>query len=432
MRHLELMRSVFKGCAATALLAGCALRQGQDGTPPLIGAPGAVYRASASYQQLYRFHPPANGTHPLARLTEVGGTLYGTTEDGGQSDQGTVYSMSTSGADKVLHRFHGGADGANPRAGLLEVNGTLYGTTAGGGPSSCGKSIPVNCGTVFSITPDGREKVLYAFKGGSDGARPVSGLIDVKGKLYGTTLQGGGYTCNSDGPGCGTVFSVTTGGQEHVLHAFRGGSDGANPAAELIDVKGVLYGTTINGGTGNQGTVYSVTRAGVERVHYAFQGVSAGHHPASGLIDVHGMLYGTTNDGGNLSACSGGCGVVYGISTKGTAKTLYQFIGGSDGAAPQADLIVANGVLYGTTMDGGGAGSCFTRNGSCGTVYSITTRGVETVLYRFAGGTDGDSPAAALTNVNGTLFGTTVHGGNHDVCCVAYGYGTVFTLSPTR
>jgi uncharacterized repeat protein (TIGR03803 family) len=432
MRHLDLMRSVLASCAAAALLAGCAIRPTQDDTPPLIAAPGAVYRESASYRQLYRFHPPTDGTHPLAGLTDVGGTLYGTTEHGGLSDKGTVYSISTSGLQKVLHRFRGGADGAYPQSGLLDVNGTLYGTTAGGGPSYCGNSFPINCGTVFSITPAGREKVLYAFQGGSDGARPASGLIDVNGTLYGTTLQGGGHKCNGDGPGCGTVFSVTTSGQERVLHAFRGGSDGANPAAGLIAVKGVLYGTTIDGGDGGHGTVYSVTPAGVEKVRHAFQRVSAGHHPASGLTDVNGMLYGTTNEGGNLSGCSGGCGVVYGISPQGAEKTLYAFIGGSDGAAPQADLIAVNGVLYGTTMGGGGTGSCFTGPRSCGTVYSITTGGVETVLYRFAGGTDGDLPAAALTNVNGTLYGTTVHGGKHDVCCVAYGYGTVFALSPKR
>jgi len=61
-----------------------------------------------------------------------------------------------------------------------------------------------------------------------------------------------------------------------------------------------------------------------------------------------------------------------------------------------------------------------------------TTAGFETVLYRFKGGTDGWSPLSPLTNVNGTLYGTTSNGGDHNTCCIWYGYGTVFALSPVR
>jgi uncharacterized repeat protein (TIGR03803 family) len=417
MRRWDLIRYVLTSCAVAALLAGCESQS--PGAIPQTRANGSARSAgrrdSASYQQLFRFHPPKDGTHPEAGLTEVRGTLYGTTEAGGLSDKGTVYSISTSGVWKLLHRFRGGTDGANPQSGLLNVNGTLYGTTAGGGPAYCNYSFPKNCGAVFSITPGGKEKVVYAFKGGSDGAHPLASLIDENGTFYGTTMGGGAYHL-------GTVFSVSTSGAENILHSFAGGSDGANPLAGLINVKGVLYGTTANGGKGGGGTVFRVTPAGVEKVLYAFQSPSGGLHPSSGLTDVNGMLYGTTFDGGDCH----GCGVVYRISTKGAEKLLYQFKGGSDGEAPQA-VIELNGVLYGTTANGGS--SCF-GGGDCGTVFSITTAGVETVLYVFAAGTDGAMPYAPLTNVNGTLYGTTYHGGNHDVCCVAYGYGTVFALTP--
>jgi uncharacterized repeat protein (TIGR03803 family) len=414
------LRHYASSCAAAALLAGC------GGAQPPVGAPSATpqalpMRAKSSYKELYRFGPQKYGTYPAAGLLYVNGALYGTTTAGGLK-YGTIYSISASGVHKVLYRFHGGSDGSDPQSGLINVNGTLYGTTAGGGSS--------NAGTVYSISTSDAEKVLYAFKGGSDGAHPRAGLIDVKGKLYGTTFEGGS---GCFGVGCGTVFSVTTSGEERVLHSFNGHSDGAYPVAELIDVKGVLYGTTSeNGNCGACGTVYRITPAGAEKVLHAFQDVSDGYGPQSGLINVNGMLYGTTEDGGqNGSGCDGQrCGTVYSVSTTGTEKIIYRFADGTDGALPAADLIDVNGVLYGTTTMGGGAGSCWTVNGNCGTVFSVTTDGQETVLYRFAGSTDGFSPAAPLTNVKGTLYGTTYHGGNRDTCCHVYGWGTVFALEP--
>ncbi|HEY6325591.1 MAG TPA: choice-of-anchor tandem repeat GloVer-containing protein [Candidatus Cybelea sp.] len=112
------------------------------------------------------------------------------------------------------------------------------------------------------------------------------------------------------------------------------------------------------------------------------------------------------------------------------ANAAHDFAGGPDGANPLAGLIDVNGVLYGTTMAGGGGNTCFIYSGTCGTVYTVTAGGVETVLYRFVGGTHGFDPGAPLTNVNGTLYGTTYLGGVDDRCCHIYGHGTVFSLSP--
>jgi uncharacterized repeat protein (TIGR03803 family) len=46
-------------------------------------------------------------------------------------------------------------------------------------------------GTVFSITTSGTEKVLYSFQGDPDGAYPVAGLVNVKDMLCATTWEGG-------------------------------------------------------------------------------------------------------------------------------------------------------------------------------------------------------------------------------------------------
>jgi uncharacterized repeat protein (TIGR03803 family) len=176
-----------------------------------------------------------------------------------------VFSINPStGAEAVVYSFKGGSDGAEPVAGLISVGGTLYGTTAGGGGTGCSNR---GCGTVFSVNPaTGAEKVVYSFKGGSDGANPEAGLIYLSGSLYGTTEDGGGVSCGS-GYDCGTVFSINPStGAETVVHSFQGNSiDGGEPYASLLNVGGILYGTTSTGGgtgcVGTQGcgTVFSYT-----------------------------------------------------------------------------------------------------------------------------------------------------------------------------
>jgi uncharacterized repeat protein (TIGR03803 family) len=186
-----------------------------------------------------------DGFQPMAAVTDVNGSLYGTTLYGGAEGNGTVFSMVTSGKNESLLHSFGGPHGSGPMAGLLDVNGTLYGTTAN---------------SVFSITTAGKQRkyhVLHTFGTGSDGAGCLAGLIDVNGTLYGTT-GGGGQNRG------GTVFSITRTGKEHVLYSFgAGSSDGAEPLAGLVNVNGTLYGTTAGGGSaacqGGCGTVFALT-----------------------------------------------------------------------------------------------------------------------------------------------------------------------------
>jgi uncharacterized repeat protein (TIGR03803 family) len=222
----------------------------------------------------------------VAGLINVKGTLYGTTFLGGANGDGTVFKLTTSGTETVLHNFPTGSrDGYFLYAGLLNVKGTLYSTTYAGGASSFG--------TVFSITTSGAETVLYSFKGApGDGLFPYAGLINVKGTLYGATYEGG---ANYDG----TVFAITTSGAETVLYSFKGGSgDGEDPEAGLINVKGTLYGTTYEGGANGDGTVFKITTSGAETVLHSFGGLGDGALPLAGLLNFEGTLYGTTYEGG--------------------------------------------------------------------------------------------------------------------------------------
>jgi uncharacterized repeat protein (TIGR03803 family) len=143
---------------------------------------------------------------------------------------------------KILYRFRAGdSDGANPQSDLIHVGGKLYGTTVADGPRYYYCSPYTSCGTVFSVTLGGSEKVLHTFDTRGDGHNPVSGLIDAGGTLYGTTSGGGSASCYGGYYGlCGTVFSITPSGAEKLLHGFSGLPDGEHPIAGLVDVQRTL------------------------------------------------------------------------------------------------------------------------------------------------------------------------------------------------
>ena len=385
----------------------------------------------------------ADGSDPAGNLILDGtGDFYGTTAAGGivgglcQSfGCGTVFERTASGTVKILYDFSASPDGEDPIGGLVrDSKGNLYGTTGYGGNAGgvCGTN---GCGTVFELVKTGAtytEKLLYAFTGGTDGANPGSGLVrDTGGNLYGTTLGGGGSGCSS-GAGCGTVFKITSAGNEEVLYSFTGNADGAMPSASLIlDAAGNLYGTTayggnVGGGCGSLGcgVVFKVTPAGQEVVLYKFKGSADGQFPLAPLVrDGNGNLYGTTSTGGDVSNidCTiqgNGCGGVFELTEKGVLRTLYTFTGyPTDGQHPLAGMVRdKQGNLYGTT-DGGGPSNR-------GTVFKVTPSGVEEVLHSFVGGSDGVNPYGSLVlDAKGNLYGTALYGG-------AFGDGVLFKVIP--
>ena len=257
-----------------------------------------------------------------------------------------------------------------------------------------------------------RYSVVYSFKGGADGATVFSGLVNVGGTLYGTTWAGGADNF-------GTVYAVTPAGSETVVYSFKGGSDGVSPYAGLLNVGRTLYGTTERGGANDLGTVFAVTPAGREKVLYSFQGGLDGTLPVGGLIKSGAALYGTTSGGGDGSACgTPGCGTVFKVTTAGVESVLFRFGNYTpDAVSPLGNLIASDGELYGTAYNSDDA------NYPLGAVFETTKRGTESVLHLFGSGTDGADPVGGLINVNGTFYGTTESGGANE-------YGTVFSLTP--
>jgi uncharacterized repeat protein (TIGR03803 family) len=204
-----------------------------------------------------------------------------------------------------------------------------------------------------------------------------------------------------------------------VIYNFTGGSDGGSPLAGFtIDEAGNLYGTGSYGGPGGYGVVLKVDQSGQETVLHGFTGSTDGADPQASLVmDPTGNLYGTTNAGG-----ASGAGTVFRVGRYGKETVVYSFTGGTDGANPVGALVRDTaGNLYGTTTAGGSNGT--------GTVFQLVKKSgkwTEKLLYSFGQGTDGATPIAGVTlDAKHNLYGTTSAGGS-------YGYGTVFQLKRSK
>ena len=226
---------------------------------------GTIFRfdaATRKLQVLYGFKGGRDGAYPSGPLLQdAEGNFYGAAENGGDLSCpefpdlgcGTLFKLSKDGTFTVVHTFTGGADGANPQPGLImDAAGDLYGAAAAGGDSVCDDG----CGTLFKLSNDGKFTVLYTFQDGDDGGYPNGGLVrDSTGNLYGTTAGG---TTNSFN---GTVFKLNKAGTLTELHIFTGGTDGGKPLSGVIrESEGNLYGTTYtSAGFNGGGVVFEIT-----------------------------------------------------------------------------------------------------------------------------------------------------------------------------
>lgn len=382
-------RSTTTLAAALCLALGCQPAGAQLRTPDT--KPG--------YEVVWEFGSrPGDGLEP-GYLLSANGVLYGTTFDGGANGTGTIFRIRD-GQEATLYSFgptgstdgaHGGGTGS-----LLDVNGVLYGTTGYGGVFTPPCVVICGSGILFSFDlATGSETVLHAFGSiPNDGITPDAPLTDVGGAIYGTTQSGGAY-------GAGAVFKLSN-GVYTIVHSFGqpGAQDGALPTSGLLNVQGTLYGETFDGGDGEfpcGGAVYSI-RDGVESVVHSFgQRTGDGCNPEGGLIDVGGVLYGTTEDGGKF-----GFGTIFAIE-RGVEKVVYDFTGAADGANPVTSLLDMGGTLYGATEFGGANGN--------GTVFSYKGGLVTVVYAFDNSGVYGSASPGNLVSVGRTMYGTNYFGG---------------------
>jgi len=372
-----------------------------------------------TFSVVYSFRGAPDGATPYSGvIADNAGNLYGTTNVGGKYGWGTVYKVDSSGRETVLHSFagaeHNGHDGLYPWSGVvMDGSDNFYGTTYEGGTGSC----YLGCGTVYELSAAGKIKILHSFQNAPDGAWPYFGSLvrGSSGSLYGTTNYGGASGI------LGTIFKVDSTGKESVIYSFNANQGGAYPFGGLIaDQSGNLYGTAQIGGQYNSGTVYRLNPAGkLTTLHSfdggGFNGNKDGGDPEDTLVrDAKGNIYGTTLFGGTYYYY----GAIFKINSKGAETLVHSFTGGSDGANPYAGLALdAQGNLYGTASAGGTYGQ--------GVVFKLNPAGKLTTLHEFTGGHDGGVPLGGtlwLSPKDGSLYGTASAGGK--------GKGVVFRIKP--
>jgi uncharacterized repeat protein (TIGR03803 family) len=314
-----------------------------------------LVRTGSGYtlETLVSFDPNStvDGNTPFAGLTmDASGNLYGVTSAGGAGGQGTVFELVNTGTgytQQTLASFSG-ANGASPMGTLLaDANGDLFGTTQSGGASGEGTVFEM----VHSVSGYSLQ-TLYQFNY-TDGAAPTGPLIaDAAGDLFGTTQSGGAG-------GSGTVFELVHGASGYslkTLQSFDGSNGSYLYAGVIADAQGDLFGATYSNNGGNA-TVYELVHSGssytFETIATLAYGVNGGYIIGGLTLDAQGDIFGTAEAGG-----TGGFGTVFELvhgASGYTLQTLASFSGSANGALPEAGVIVdASGNLYGTT-DGGGA-----------------------------------------------------------------------------
>jgi len=401
---------------------------------PLLTVPTSVVVPNRSKTATFTV---TAGTIPSSQTATITATVFGISQATNVNLTGGTPGMTT------LYSFAGGSDGANPQAGVVVgANGALYGTTLADNPGKAG--------TLFELTPPSvtgkpwTEQILLTFGASSaTGGRPAGDLLFYNGGLLDTTYNGGASHHGSAvamRPSTSGAWTVT------VLHDFVGAQpgDGSEPQAGMVlSAQGTLYGTTqqgaLYGALAGPGTVFYLAPPATpdgkwsEGLLHNFSGGSDGADPEAPLvIDARGHLYGTAYSGGS------GDGTVFeltppaAVDGRWTFNVIHTFFN-SDGANPRAGLILdAGGALYGTTVNGGltGMGTVFQLKPPAATGEEWT----ETVLYHFTGQNgDGANPESGLVfDSNGRLYGTTPFGGS-GACTnpnAPSGCGTLFELTP--
>jgi uncharacterized repeat protein (TIGR03803 family) len=360
-------------------------------TPPAGGQTAWTYQLLHTFTVAPIQGYTEDGIDPISPLVNFNNVFYGTTNGGGdtQCGCGTVFSITPGGTYTILHVFDPfvpgqPADqwplGTTPVGGLLiSSNGTIYGTTNSGGDGQPGPDGSQGAGIIFQMSTSGAGfSKLHDFNGSLNAGPQGMMIFGQDGAIYGTQFGGGLYNQ-------GLIFRMDTSGNFTDIYDFLGTNqpgnshDGANPEGRLaLGPDGTIYGTTTFGGSpSGYGTAWSIKEVNGSWVYtqlYIFGSGSAGSLPHSGLIyGQDGALYGTGAGGGLY-----GGGVVYRLAPSGgqwTYETLYNFYPRTTtGDTPYGDLLYANGKLYGVNLNGGNVSGCPDAPGGCGNVFELNPR----------------------------------------------------------
>jgi len=328
------------------------------------------------------------------------GNLFGATEYGGTSSDGTVFEIAQgSGIVTRLASFIG-ANGQSPWGGVvLDSAGNLFGTTNGGGVGS-------SDGTVFEVAHGSSAITALASFNNATGENPQAGVVlDSSGDIFGTTSGGGAN-------GYGTVFEIAHASGTITTLASFNGTNGQYPnnAGVVLDSSGNLFGTTTGGGDSSGGTVFEIANGSYAITKLASFNGGNGSESNGVVLDSSGDLFGTAQNGGTY-----GDGAVFEVVKDSGAITTMASFNIANGQYPRAAVILdSSGDLIGTTYGGGTNGD--------GAVFEIAQgSGSITTLVSF-NATNGKNPyAGVVLDSAGDLFGTTATGASPN--------GTAFELT---
>ena len=388
----------------------------------------ALTAGASTEKVVWDFKGGSDGSGPWSNyfISDAKGNLYAATAAGGTYGAGTVFMLSPTGKETILYEFKGqsNGDGTGPHGHLtFDAKGNIYGTTQGGGTNGTG--------TVYKLSPKTgggwTEKVIYTFSAtGADGTGPSAGMtIAADGTMYSTTPDGGAF-------GAGTVFSLkktSTGWKQTVIQNLNGSSNGGYPYEGLMmDAAGNLYGAAPTGGASGQGVIYRLSRTKTgwaDKVLHSFtnaNGDGSGLYWIDLISDTSGNIYGATSFGG-----TNGTGMVWELVYSETKKSYSERILYEFGASGSGD---GNNPYGGLAMDSAGnlyGTTLYGGTSNIGTSYKLTKNGTtwkETILHTFAGANDGaQSTGNPYIDAKGRVWGMTETGGTSDL-------GVVYRITP--
>lgn len=431
------------------------------GAGPLPQAPPPMVMATGRVCIEKQFGaPPANLADPIfflntgAIASGVDGNLYSTSSSGGTKGAGTAFQIGISGALKVLTHFapYDTSTGSGPYSGLVDGHdGYFYGTTYAGGH--------FGVGTLFRIRADQtKPEILWHFRNGSTlrllqtcptkltcywpgrlkadiaASYPIAPpVVGPGGVLYGVTPYSNnqifGVLYTTSPPYDSTRFHALCIFDQRMLAdtsmaKFVCKATSGFPNSLLLSPDGsTLYGTTLSGpGTSLHGSVFKATTSGDISTIHAFD-LTHGSKPYNLMMGSNGLLYGTTANGGDT-----GWGTVYRLDTSGggfTVMSMFHVGAWAQGATPIGGMVETQPsgsvapFLFGTTKFGGRYGR--------GTIFRIPLMGDSLslrVVHDFDMGFTGRSPVTPpVVGSGGGIYGLTYEGG-------LYSAGVLWALDP--